>query len=55
MRRSSQLAEGAVCIRNMIVDAWRASASANVGYPMVDVRDIEGGKARAMCDLMGAD
>ena len=39
----------------MIVDAWQASATAMVGYPMVNVRDIESGKVRATRTLMGAD
>jgi len=39
----------------MIYDAWRASAEGMVGYPMVNVRDIESGKVRATRELMGAD
>ena len=31
-------------IRDMIVDAWRASADMGVGYPMISVRDIEAGR-----------
>jgi hypothetical protein len=38
----------------MIYDAWLASAEAPVGYPMVNVRDIESGKMRATRELMGA-
>src|SRR5262245_40282926 len=43
---TSRLAVGAATLRDMIVDAWRASAEAEVGYPMVNVRDIESGKVR---------
>jgi hypothetical protein len=39
----------------MIVDAWFASADAPVGYPMVNVRDIESGKIRATPELFKAD
>ena len=52
---TARLATGAQYIRDMIVDAWLASATAPVGYPMVNVRDIESGKVRATRDLMGAD
>jgi len=31
------------------------SANTPIGYPMVNVRDIESGKARATRDLCGAD
>jgi hypothetical protein len=41
--------------RDMILDAWLASAEAPVGYPMVNVRDIESGKVRATRELFGAD
>jgi hypothetical protein len=39
----------------MIMGAWLASATGMVGYPMVNVRDIESGKVRATRELMGAD
>jgi hypothetical protein len=39
----------------MIHDGWLASPDAPVGYPMVDVPDIESGKVRATSQLMGAD
>ena len=38
---AERLAAGASELRDMIVDAWRASADATVGYPPVSVRDIE--------------
>ena len=42
-------------LRNMIVDAWLDSAQTPIGYPMVNVRDIESGKVRVTRELMGAD
>ena len=39
----------------MIVDAWFDSEQAQVGYPMVNVRDIESGKVRATRELFGAE
>jgi len=52
---TSRLAAGATALRNMIVDAWEDSAATSVGYPMVNVHDIESGKVRATRDLFGAD
>ena len=52
---TGRIALGAQFARDMIYDAWLASADAPVGYPMVNVRDIESGKVRATRDLMGAD
>jgi hypothetical protein len=46
---------GAQALRDMIVDAWFDSEQTSVGYPMVNVRDIESGKVRATRDLFGAD
>jgi hypothetical protein len=37
------LAAGAAQMRDMIVEAWTASADAKVGYPPIAVRDIESG------------
>ncbi len=39
-----RLAAGAAEMRDLIVDAWQASADAKVGYPGVAVRDYESGK-----------
>jgi hypothetical protein len=50
-----RLAAGASVARDMIVDAWRASANVGVGYPMVSVRDIESGKIAPTRVLFGAD
>lgn len=52
---TARLAAGASVARDMIVDAWRASASASVGYPMVSVHDIESGSVPPTRALFGAD
>lgn len=52
---TARLASGAQMTRDMIVDAWRASADAMVGYPMVSVRDIENGKIIVTREMFGAD
>jgi hypothetical protein len=52
---TARLAAGATAVRDMIVDAWRQSAHTPVGYPMVNVHDIESGKVRATRELFGAD
>jgi hypothetical protein len=49
---TARLATGAQFIGDMIYDAWLASADATVGYPMVNVRDIETGKVRASSDYI---
>jgi hypothetical protein len=35
----------------MIVEAWLDSANTPVGYPIVNVRDIESGKVRATWEV----
>lgn len=52
---TTRLAAGATAVRDMIVMAWEESAETSVGYPMVNVRDIESGKVRATQELFGAD
>ena len=52
---STRLASGAAAVRDMIVDAWFASADTPVGFPMVSVRDIEDGKFRATLELFKGD
>lgn len=37
---TGRLADSASVLRDMIVDAWRASADMSVGYPPISVRDI---------------
>jgi hypothetical protein len=52
---TARLAAGATAVRDMIVQAWEESADAPIGYPMVNVRDIESGKVRATRELFGSD
>jgi hypothetical protein len=52
---TARLAAGAAATRDMIVQAWEESADTPVGYPMVNVRDIESGKVRVTRKLFGAD
>ena len=52
---TARLAVGATAVRDMIVDAWRQSADTPVGYPMVNLRDIESGKVQVTRDLFGKD
>jgi hypothetical protein len=52
---NARLAAGAAAVRDMIVDAWLASANAPVGYPMVNVQNIESGKVRATRELFKGD
>lgn len=52
---ATRLAAGAQAIRDMVVQAWEESANTPVGYPMVNVRDIESGKVRATREVFGAD
>ena len=48
---AQQLARGANELRDMIVDAWRASENGTVGYPAKKVSDIEAGKVDPYEDL----
>jgi hypothetical protein len=52
---TARLAAGATAVRDMIVEAWQQSADTPVGYPMVNLRDIESGKVKVTRDLFGAD
>jgi hypothetical protein len=52
---AGRLAAGAAAARDMIVDAWRASTSMGVGFPMVSVRDIETGRHVLVRDDFGND
>ena len=52
---NTRLASGASSVRDMVVDAWRASADTNVGYPQVLLRDIESGKHILQRDDFGVD
>ena len=52
---TTRLAAGAQAVRDMIVQAWEESAETPIGYPMVNVRDIESGQVRATRAMFGAD
>ena len=52
---TARLAAGASELRDMIVDAWRASAHAQVGWPPLNVEDVEAGKTDPWDSLYGAD
>lgn len=50
------LAAGASELRDLVVEAWRASRDGSVGYPVVKVADIEDGKVAVPYDaLVGND
>jgi len=52
---TARLAAGASELRDLIVDAWRASGSETVGYPPAPVPQIESGKVDAYPLLYGED
>lgn len=52
---SERLAAGASELRDLIVEAWRASATARVGWPEVSVADVEAGKVDPYESLIGQD
>ena len=52
---NSRLASGASSVRDMVVDAWRASADTNVGYPRILLPDIMSGKHVLERDDFGRD
>jgi hypothetical protein len=52
---TGRLADAASVLRDMIVDAWRDSAALKIGYPEIDVRDIEAGRHVLTRDDFGRD
>jgi len=50
-----RLAAGAGETRDMIKDAWKASAAMTVGFPKINVADIESGKVILSRDSYAAD
>lgn len=52
---AKQLAAGASELRDQIVDAWRQSVSITVGFPLVQVSDIESGAVQITPLTFGAD
>jgi hypothetical protein len=52
---AARLAAGASALRDLIIDAWRASATGHVGWPTVQVADVEAGRVDPYDSLLGAD
>jgi len=52
---AERMAAAAPELRDMVMDAWRTSADAAVGYPHVKVRDVEAGKVIPIAELKGRD
>jgi hypothetical protein len=52
---AERMAAAASELRDMIIDAWRTSADAAVGYPKVMVRDVEAGTVIPIAELKGRD
>ncbi|MEJ0069273.1 MAG: hypothetical protein WDO24_11700 [Pseudomonadota bacterium] len=52
---AERLAAAVAELRDLIVEAWRTSVDANVGYPPVIVRDVLAGKALPLKELVGLD
>jgi hypothetical protein len=52
----ARLAAGATQLRDMVVDAWKASATGKIGYrPEITVDEVVSGKADPWNDLYGKD
>jgi hypothetical protein len=52
---TQRLAAGADALRDVIVDAWRASATDRAGWPAVGVAEVEAGKVDPYESLFGVD
>jgi hypothetical protein len=52
---ADRLAAGAAAMRDLTVDAWRASAFGRVGWPAVSVADVEAGRTDPYDSLYGLD
>jgi len=52
---TERVAAGASELRDLVVDAWRASEDSSVGYPKFSVRDAEAGKPVPIGALVGED
>ena len=51
----ARLGAGASELRDMVVDAWRASGKMTVGYPVIAVAAIEAGEVDPFDSLYGLD
>jgi hypothetical protein len=49
---SERIAEGASELRDLVIDAWTASARMVVGYPGLSAADVAAGKAGDPYDLL---
>ena len=52
---AARLAAGASAVRDLVVDAWRASANRRVGWPEIYVADVEAGRVDPFDSLYGID
>ncbi len=52
---TQRLAAGVSELRDMILEAWRRSADASVGYPAISVKDVESGKVNPIRQMRGID
>ncbi|MHB8530930.1 MAG: phospholipase C/P1 nuclease family protein [Caulobacteraceae bacterium] len=52
---AERLAAGAAELRDVTIDAWRASAEEQVGFPAVSVRDVEAGALDPYDSFYGTD
>ena len=52
---AARVGAGAAELRDLIVLAWRASDSIQVGFPLVAVKDVEAGTADPWLAMVGAD
>ena len=50
-----QVAAGAAQLRDLVIDAWNASATASIGYPATPVGQVEAGQVDAYTLLYGDD
>jgi hypothetical protein len=49
------MAAAASELRDMVIEAWRTSGDAAVGYPHVKVRDVEARKVVPIVEMKGRD
>ncbi len=52
---TARLAAGAAALRDLVAEAWAASAGMSVGYPPTNVRDIENGTVPMTRRIVGSD
>jgi hypothetical protein len=52
---AERLAAGASALRDLVADAWRASASGRAGWPAVSVADVEAGRVDPFDSMYGVD